>query len=51
MYILQIFVLLIFVGAALWLVPAFLSRSALKMPSKVPRAWVEHYRTEERGSK
>jgi hypothetical protein len=51
MFILQILALLILVGAALWLVPSFLSRSALKMPSKVPRAWVEKYRTEERGSK
>jgi len=50
MFVLQIFVLLILVGAALWLIPMFLSRSARKMPSKVPQAWVEKYRTDERGS-
>jgi flagellar biogenesis protein FliO len=50
MFILQILVLLILVGVALWLVPRFLSRSVRKMPSRVPRAWVEEYRTEERGS-
>ena len=50
MFVLQIFVLLIFIGAALWLIPRFLSRSARKMPSKVPQAWVEKYRPEEGGS-
>ena len=50
MFVLQIFVLLILVGTALWLIPVSFSRSARKMPSKVPQAWVEKYRTDERGS-
>jgi hypothetical protein len=30
-------------GAALWVVPRLISRSALETPSRVPKEWVAEY--------
>jgi hypothetical protein len=39
-------VLLSFFGVALWAVPRLISRSAVKMPTRVPEEWVADYNSE-----
>jgi hypothetical protein len=43
-----IFFLLSFFVAALWVFPRFISRSAVKIPSRVPKEWVAEYNAEDR---
>jgi hypothetical protein len=40
------FLLLSFFVASLWVVPRLISRSALKIPSRVPEEWVADYNAE-----
>jgi hypothetical protein len=44
MIVLAAFLLLSFFGAVLRLIPKLLFRSAVRIPSTVPREWVEDYR-------
>ncbi len=40
---LEILLFLAYFGAALWFVPRVISRSDHKMPSHVPKDWVDEY--------
>ena len=44
MIVLAAFLLLCFFGAVVRLIPMLLLRSAVRIPSTVPRQWVEDYR-------
>lgn len=39
--------LLSFLFAALWAIPRLVSRSAVRVPSRVPEQWVAEYRSED----
>lgn len=39
--------LLSFLFAAMWAIPRLLSRSAVRVPSRVPEQWVAEYRSED----
>jgi Na+-transporting methylmalonyl-CoA/oxaloacetate decarboxylase gamma subunit len=41
------FFLLFFFVAALWVLPRLISRSAVKIPSRVPKKWVADYNAED----